>query len=693
MKAVWAVLAVALVALVGAGAAWFVVTGEGRAYGPAQARERVLAALDLERPELAQVRAAAEAAGPEAALRGYRELLAGRDWPAVFVRGHDIGPAEHERVAREALEGIYTQQGVTAEQPRRADGGIDWGWRGPRDDREWAWFMNRHIHWVSLLRAWRQTGEARYARAIAREARDWVEANPPPGRMSFSHAWRALEAARRIDGPWFEVVAALFGEAALDEEAAVLILASMVDHARYLRAHHAPRGNHLVTELTALALVALAFPEFEESGEWLAYAGERLEAEILRQTYADGAQRELANHYQRVAIQSFRRYARLVEAAREQMGREAGVSAGYAGRLAKMKDYFRLVMRPDGTGPLNNDSDLEDNRELLEGWTGEPVEVPEEDFVAPFAGHAVLRGEGVAGRRMWAFFDGGWHGTDHQHEDRLHVSLTLGGRDVLVDSGRYSYAPGPWRDYFAGARGHNGVLLNGEAAARAPLEGDGPAPLRYHAGRGFAWAAARNAWPVTSLGGTGGARHLRVVLRLAGGRLLVVDRVLVARPTEVAVRWHFHPDWDLAEDAPGGAGGLALTAGQGAEKPGAAWLSLPAEAGEGGWTVALARGQQEPYPQGWYSPEYNERYPALAATYRRRAGGPLVTGWLFSAGGEAAPGLRREARGGRQVFTIGAGKGELEVSLDLRLIASALDGVKVNLGEAVSVVHQPLQGS
>jgi len=46
-------------------------------------------------------------------------------------------------------------------------------------DHKIIWESNRHQHWLALGRAAWLTGESRYALAVARELRSWLDANPP----------------------------------------------------------------------------------------------------------------------------------------------------------------------------------------------------------------------------------------------------------------------------------------------------------------------------------------------------------------------------------------------------------------------------------------------------------------------------------------------------------------------------------
>ena len=53
----------------------------------------------------------------------------------------------------------------------------------------------------------------------------------------------------------------------------------------------------------------------------------------------------------------------------------------------------------------------------------------------------------------------GYTGGGHAHADKLHFDLMLGGRDVLVDAGRYTYMAGKTRTALKGASGHNTTLV------------------------------------------------------------------------------------------------------------------------------------------------------------------------------------------------------------------------------------------
>ena len=115
-------------------------------------------------------------------------------------------PARFLNVANDALMDTFTLQGVKARQPRLPSGNFDWSWRGLNNDIEWAWFFNRLTWLPDLWQAYQKTGDEVYLNRMVRTLHDWIDANPAPRMLSFSPAWRPLEAARRLLYAWLPVL-------------------------------------------------------------------------------------------------------------------------------------------------------------------------------------------------------------------------------------------------------------------------------------------------------------------------------------------------------------------------------------------------------------------------------------------------------------------------------------------------------
>jgi len=532
--------------------------------------------------------------------------------------------------ATDVMEDKFKLQDITTVQPRLENGLYDWNYKGPNGDPEWAWFFNRHYYFRYLYTAWHKERHKLYfISKINDTVIDWICSNPPPAFTSFSPGWRALEVARRIEKPWIEVFFQLQELDEFSHEARLLMLSSIPEHAEYLIAHHSFDGNHLLTEMMALALISLAWPEFESSERWLNYAFDKIAFELDKQTYPDGAYKELSNHYQRVALRSFQRALDLMIISNQKD------KINYLWpKTEQMWGYFANVMRPNGEGLLNNDSDLEGNRMLLgeaftnyqredwkwlhtQGIQGEaPHGLPSRYY--PWAGHAIMRSDWGADAQ-WAFFDIGPHGSDHQHHDRLHISISMGQQDYLVDAGRFTYKPGVIRDYFKGAQAHNVILIDGKGSAAPPDTINSPLDNFYEITESYDLFSAQVSFSQNPLTGQGTSYHKRTVRYIRGQHWEVTDQIMAYGSHRIEVLWHFHPDCsvNLSDD------GIVRT--QFKDKKNLAIIPKHKDK----WEVKLIRGQDTPV-QGWYSGKYNKRKAATVAIYSRIISKPESFEWLIT---------------------------------------------------------------
>jgi hypothetical protein len=542
------------------------------------------------------------------------------------------GAAFTDRATAEAaLAHRFTLQGVTATQPLRPDGaGYDWAWRGPRDDPEWAWFFNRHHWFPALLAAYQETGDTRHAAALLATLDDWIATHPPPGRITFDSAWRPLEAARRLLHSWLPITTALPALPGATPELLARFEGSLVAHGEHLAAHHTFGGNHLVTEMLALTRLALARPDLPGAGRWLAYGLNQLALAYDEQVYPDGAHAELSTHYQRVVALNYQSLLDQLRAA----GR-AELAAAWEPRVARLWAYVATVMTPSGANPLNNDSDREDYRGLLASHAPalvDPARAPRTTHL-PWAGQTVWR-EAHATAPRWAFFEAGPRGIDHEHADHLQLNLSLGADDFLVDSGRYTYAPGPWRDYFAGPTGHNVLLLDGRGSEPRPRRvSTAPAPPRFREEHGLAYA-----WGDATFSAPGQARAAdwrRLVLHAPGAGWLVADRVIGFGPRTLTTQWHWAPTVSAAPASPRWTARAATAA-----------LSVHGPA-DGAWS--LAHGLELPAPRGWFSPTFNRREAAAQTDFVQTLRGPRLNLWLFRPA-DAPADLAAEALDTRRVL-------------------------------------------
>jgi len=614
----------------------------------------LLSALDLDRPEMARVRAAAAAgdtvAAAEALLVHYRTAGTAA-WlrEGSVERSRESGTGSPVRDADQLLADTFVIQDVAGRVPRLGHGGLNWSHLGPHADREYGYLMNRHASFGILMNAWRETGESRYLRRVDEMVRDWVLHNPAPlddggsgwVRQPDPVVWRTLEAGLRMAGSWPRAFFGLQRAPEFTPAARLLMLSSIPEHARYLLRHHKRGHNWAVMEMNGLSLIALAFPEFRGAEEWYDHATEQMRAELRGTVYPDGVLHELTTHYHIVALRNFETFL--------ENGRRAGrpVPAEFRATLEAMNDYLAYSLSPSGHIPMDNDGDHLDARALLltaaerygrPDWryiaTGgaegvAPTRGP--SVVFPWSGRVVMR-DGWGRDAQWGFFDAGPWGTTHQHDDKLHLSIAAYGRDLLVDGGRYHYSGTPWRAYFVSSAAHNTVLVDGRGqsreSGRAEMMAKAPLEAGSHAitpSLGFARAAFGGRYE----GLEGAASHTRGVVYLPGRFWVVVDRVETDRPRELQALWHFHPDCSVAVE---GTSALSSDAGKGNLRV------VPA--GPLPWSVELVKGRETPTIQGWYSESYNHREPSPTAVYTARVQGPATFAWVLLPARGAVPRVR-----------------------------------------------------
>ncbi len=599
----------------------------------------LLESLNLETAGLAEVKQAFEkgdlARACEALLTYYRE-----GEQAEWLRRSSLPPASTLRnsAADSILQDIFTVQGVSGKSPRLANGHIDWFHTGPRDDQEWAWGVNRNYPIRDLLPIYYKEGNPEYVRAIDGLIKDWVLSSLPyPAKKSSTAMWRGLEASFRVK-MWAQVFYGLMDHEGISPATRLLLMSSIPHHAHYARHFHA-KGNWLTMEMAGLATAAAAWPEFKDAPQWIEYGKARMTESIGEQIYPDGVQTELTSHYHYVALRNFDQFRQILSEIDEPLPEV------FASQIKSMWVYLAYSMRPDGFGPMNNDSDRDYNRERIltaaeqydrpdwqhiasNGTAGKaPASGP--SIVFPNAGQMIMR-SGFEKDAHWAFFDIGPWGSGHQHNDKLHLSISAYGRDLLVDGGRFAYRGAiadTFRTYARGSESHNVLLIDGKGQTRGPLVSEAPLPesnYRIEKAFDYAWGDFDT---FEELEGT--ATHTRTVCYVRGNFWIVVDHIDTDRPRTVQALWHWHPDSKVnvlkkqvvATDHD--RGNLRIV-----------------PVGKPKWDIDLISGQQAPTIQGYYSERYNEYEAATASIYSTRIETSTSFVWLLGPSEGEAPKLK-----------------------------------------------------
>jgi len=383
--------------------------------------------------------------------------------------------------------------------------GIDYRDFRVTGDAKVVWEPNRHHQLVVLGRAYRATGDTRYAGAVVEQIDSWLRQCPFGVGMN----WRSpLELAIRLIN-WTYAVDLIRDSGLLAGE-----LRDRLLHAVYLHlweitrkySHASSANNHRIGEAAGVSVAASYFRTLSGAERWRAEAKRILCEEIETQTYADGCNREQALGYHWFVLQFFVVAGVVARRAGEDLSRE------YWAKLATMFDFACALGEGGESSPMFGDSDdgyvldigsgPADRRGWLAvgaalfgrsdfkqaaaggaegafwllgsaGWAQlEQVAEPREDEALasrsfPASGYHLLQC-GTRGRddRISVVFDCGELGfgsiAAHGHADALSFSVRAFGREVLVDPGTYDYFSFPaWREYFRSTRSHNALEIDG----------------------------------------------------------------------------------------------------------------------------------------------------------------------------------------------------------------------------------------
>ena len=374
-------------------------------------------------------------------------------------------------------------------------------------DIKYLWEPNRHLHLVTLAQAYALTRRRKYLDALLEQLESWFLACPYAMGANWSSA---LEAGIRLVS-WSLCWQLIGGAEGLQTSPPGDVrrrwLASVYQHASFVRhffSAHSSANNHLLGEATGLFVAALTWPHWPEAADWLAVSKRIIEREALKQVAPDGVSREQAVWYQQFVLDM------LLVALLAGRANGERFAAPFESRIEAMIDFIGCIMDAGGHVPMFGDAD---DGALLRLAPG-----PASPFRSALALGALLfrRGDfklkagAIDDKARWllgeeadaafaalepeatrlplrqAFADGGYYilGCDfdtprevravvdagplgytaiaaHGHADALSFTLSVHGREFLVDPGTYAYHTQPaWREYFRGTSAHNTLRVD-----------------------------------------------------------------------------------------------------------------------------------------------------------------------------------------------------------------------------------------
>jgi hypothetical protein len=488
---------------------------------------------------------------------------------------------EHEHrdlaVAQAVRAGRFSYFGETLELGAEPD----WIGAALPVDEEWRIAWGKFYDGLDLAHAFAETGDQGFLHAWERLVASWIR-RVPVGWDSSDVAARRVQNwlyawQRFAEAPAFDCLAP-----GLAEE----LVRSIAEHAEFIRANLTPARNHRTFELYTLFLVALALPDTDPGGPRLEEAMQLLHENLLEDVFEDGVHCECSTHYHLLALRSFL-------GAREN-ARRFGLRfpGGFDERLARACSFGLHCHRPDGQIPALSDSDTGSYAQLLE--LAAPLLGPRRRYAGFPAGGYYFQRSGWGREDRFLVFDCGPLGTGgHGHYDLLSVEASAGGRLLLVDPGRYTYAEGSpnWRHWFKGTPAHNTVCVDRlDQTPYRRRKPKGPVAegrfLERLSAPGLDMLRGEAASPCYD------AVHTRRVAFVADEYWLLEDRLRAGEPHRYDLRFHLGSDAEGATEL-NHDGGVAIV-----RSPGLALVVVAT----GTFSAAVE--------DGWFAPEYGHKVPA-----------------------------------------------------------------------------------
>ena len=341
-------------------------------------------------------------------------------------------------------------------------------------DHKFIWELNRHQHLVPLAQAFLLQGDAANLAEIQLQIESWLEQNPFQQGINWASA---LEVAFRAMS-WM-LVDCLVGQR-LPGEFRRKLLHTLYLHGCYiennLSIYFSP-NTHLLGEALALDQLGLFFAGYPRAARWESLGAKLMLEQMEQQVRGDGSHFEQSSYYHVYALDMFLQHATL---------RDPGQP--YMGRLERMADYLGALLGPSGRLPYLGDDDG--------GRLSNPYGPRDRFGCATLAAAERILGRGEEKRQSHLFPDAGiavmlsgdnqvivdaggfgpW-GAGHSHADALSVIARVGGEEILIDPGTYTYVgDASWRDWFRGTSAHNTIRIDGRDQAIP----DGPFRWRNH---------------------------------------------------------------------------------------------------------------------------------------------------------------------------------------------------------------------
>lgn len=312
--------------------------------------------------------------------------------------------------------------------------------------RHW---LNRHWWMIrSLGPVYAVTRDEKYAEEWISEIVNWTCDVPKIG-------WgNSLDAGIRSQN-WvtsYQYFVNKYHSSSVDPERHLIFLESIQLHADYLKTVET-QTNWGVFQAQGLLTIAVMFPEFKASDEWLNIAASKMERHLKTDFRNDGTYVENAPAYGLEVLNLYLKMHKL-----EQINNLTLFKPDFYNILNKAVEYFMFFDKPDKRCPSFGDSgDNDGNSVLIEAAkildredmkyvssSGLNGKMPKEiSKFYPDGEYAIMRSgwdtSSTLDQQLFLAFENGPYGGWHDHFDWLNFEAYAYGKDLIIDSKKGNY--------------------------------------------------------------------------------------------------------------------------------------------------------------------------------------------------------------------------------------------------------------
>ena len=456
-------------------------------------KPEVFSLLNLDYPGLEKVKslhAEGQDADAAKALLDYYRARTDVKTPDVNLENIKISKTEQQWADDALKHTFFVHKGY---QPS-FNYGEDINWQyWPVKDNELRWQLHRHKWFTPMGKAYRVSGDEKYAEEWAKQYIDWIKKNPlvkidkseyemaddklKGDAENVRFAWRPLEVSNRLQDQTSQFQLFL-PSPSFTPEFLTEFLVNYHKHAVHILNNYSDQGNHLLFEAQRMIYAGAFFPEFKDAQTWRKSGIDILNREINVQVYPDGGQFELDPHYHLAAINIFCKALRIAD----MNGFRNEFPQSYLDTVENMIMFYMNISFPDYTNPCFSDAKLTTKREMIKNYKDWSKLFPENKAILYFAtegkkgelpaylSKGFLKSGFFVFRNSWGtdatqmVVKAGPKGFWHCQPDNGTFELWFNGKNLFADSGSYVYAGKgevmEWRNWFRQTRVHNTLTLS-----------------------------------------------------------------------------------------------------------------------------------------------------------------------------------------------------------------------------------------